>query len=136
MLVVQGGDVLDLRLAISAFIRPVLNIAIGAVTLWINYFGLKIIAAHFGFDIDYLFVDRRFLFAASAGLIVLFFRHSAIDRLIDLLDKIVGANFAIGLVMIPYLAYLFWPTMGWRFLLCWFVGLVWLAIDMFLTVIA
>lgn len=127
---------MDLKLAISAFLRPVLNIAIGAVTLWINYFGLKIIAAHFGYDIDYMLVDRGLLFAASACLLLLFFRHSAIDRLIDILDKIVGANFALGLVMIPYLAYLFWPTMGWRYLMLWLVGLAWLAIDMFLTVIA
>ncbi len=113
-----------------------LNIAIGAVTLWINYFGLKIISAHFGYDIDGMFVDRGFLFAAAVCLLLLFSRHSAIDRLIDILDKIVGANFALGLVMIPYLAYLFWPTMGWRFLALWLVGLAWLAIDMFLTVIA
>lgn len=127
---------MDLRLAISAFLRPVLNLAIGAATLWVNYFGLKIISARFGYDIDYLMTDSRVLLALLALFVLMAWRHSAIDRLIDLLDKVIGANFALGLVMIPYLAYLFWPTMGWRFLAFWFVGLAWLAIDMFLTVIA
>lgn len=127
---------MDLRLAISAFLRPVLNLVIGAATLWVNYFGLKIISARFSYDIDYLITDSRVLLALLALFVLMAWRHSAIDRLIDLLDKVIGANFALGLVMIPYLAYLFWPTMGWRFLAFWFVGLAWLAIDMFLTVIA
>ena len=125
---------MDLRLLISAFLRPTINLAIGVATLAINYFGARIIFLHFGYDLDNLATNMFFLIFLSASVIVLGLRRAALEGLIDLLDKVVGANFALGLVMMPYLSYLFWPTMGWRFLAFWFIGLLWLAVDMFLAV--
>ena len=124
----------DLRLLISAFLRPTINLVIGVATFAVNYFGARIIFLHFGYDLDNLVTNALFLFFIAAVLLAFSLRKPALDGLIDLLDRVVGANFALGLVMMPYLSYLFWPTMGWRFLAFWFIGLLWLAIDMFVAV--
>lgn len=127
---------LDRRLLIWAFFRPMANLLIAAAALAVNYYGMKISFASMGLDFYAFLSSSWFIGGLFLAWAFLAFKSSAVDALLNLIDDLLGYNFALALLMSPYLAFLFWTTNGWRFLAFWLVTIAWLSVDFVLSIAA
>lgn len=120
---------MDPRLLFWALFRPIANMLIAAATLFINYYGLRLIFARLGLDFDSFVTSYWFIGGLLLAWAILAVKTSPLDALLNVLDELLGYNFTLGLVMSPWLGYLFWGTNGWQFLAFWIVSVVWLSVG-------
>ena len=124
---------MDARVLFWAFLRPFLNGVIGVVMLLINYFGLGLIAGFFGYDLQKLFSNILFYLALACAWVIFTFKSSLIDGSLNLLSSLFALNFALGLILTPYLSYLLWSSIGWKYLGFWLICLASLTLNLLTT---
>lgn len=124
---------MEMRLLFWAFLKPVLNGVIGVILLMINYFGLKLMAGALGIDLDKI-IASLWIYLALISIIVSFIlRKKFIDATLNMMTSVIGLNFSLGLIMTPYLAYIFWPTLGWKYLVFWLIAIASVIINVLTT---
>ena len=124
---------MEMRLLFWAFLKPVLNGVIGVILLMINYFGLKLMAGALGIDLDKI-IASLWIYLALISIIVSFIlRKKFIDATLNTMTSVIGLNFSLGLIMTPYLAYIFWSTLGWKYLVFWLIAIASVIINVLTT---
>lgn len=122
-----------MRLLFWAFLKPILNGVIGVILLMINYFGLKLMAGALGIDLDKI-IASLWIYLALISIIVSFIlRKKFIDATLNTMTSVIGLNFSLGLIMTPYLAYIFWSTLGWKYLVFWLIAIASVIINVLTT---
>jgi len=124
---------MEMRLLFWAFLKPILNGVIGVILLMINYFGLKLMAGALGIDLDKI-IASLWIYLALISIIVSFIlRKKFIDATLNTMTSVIGLNFSLGLIMTPYLAYIFWSTLGWKYLVFWLIAIASVIINVLTT---
>ena len=124
---------MDPRVLFWAFLKPFLNGIIGIVLMLINYFGLSLIAGFFGYDFQKLFSNILFYIALGLAWVIFTFKSSLIDGSLNLLSSFFALNFALGLILTPYLSYILWTSIGWKYLCFWLICLASLTLNLLMT---
>lgn len=124
---------MEMRLLFWAFLKPILNGVIGVILLMINYFGLKLMAGALGIDLDKI-IASLWIYLALISIIVSFIlRKKFIDATLNTMTSVIGLNFSLGLIITPYLAYIFWSTLGWKYLVFWLIAIASVIINVLTT---
>lgn len=124
---------MDARVIFWAFLKPFLNGIIGIVLLLINYFGLSLIAGFLSYDLQKLFSNNLFYLALAIAWVLFTFKSSLIDGTLNLLSSLFALNFALGLILTPYLSYILWSSIGWKYLSFWIICLASLTLNLLTT---
>jgi len=124
---------MDPRVLFWAFLKPFLNGVIGIVLLLINYFGLSLIAGFFGYDLQKLSSNIFLYLVIALAWVIFTFKSSLIDGSLNLLSSLFALNFALGLILTPYLSYILWASIGWKYLCFWIICIASLTVNLLTT---
>ena len=90
-------------------------------------------AGALGIDLDKI-IASLWIYLALISIIVSFIlRKKFIDATLNMMTSVIGLNFSLGLIMTPYLAYIFWPTLGWKYLVFWLIAIASVIINVLTT---